>query len=130
MLFLREETLKRGFPVDDPSMGICMVELENHLVVNHDGTLYKCPAFMGWPELSVGTLAEGIRDYRDSHRLAFWDTDRCLDCPYLPLCFGGCRLVPMYRQGAIDAPDCRKAYFDAALEPMVLTNHRHRRPRA
>ncbi|HEY5995951.1 MAG TPA: geopeptide radical SAM maturase [Candidatus Deferrimicrobiaceae bacterium] len=130
MLFLREETLKRGFPVDKPSMGICMVELENRIVVNHDGTLYKCPAFMGWPELSVGTLAEGIRDYRDSHRLAFWDTGRCLDCRYLPLCFGGCRLLPMHRHGAIDAPDCRKAYFDAALEKMVIMDLRHRRPRS
>lgn len=125
-LFLREETLKRGFAVDKPAMGICMVELENRWVVDRDGALYKCPAFMGWPEMAVGTLADGTGDYHDSHRLGFWQEDRCLDCRYLPLCFGGCRLLPMLREGAIDGPDCRKAYYDAALEKIVLLDQRYR----
>ncbi len=127
-LYLREETLARGFAVDRPGMGICMVELEDRLVVNRDGTLYKCPAFLGWPELSVGTLAEGIGDYSESHRLDFWKTETCLDCAYLPLCFGGCRLLPMLRRGAIDGVDCRKPFFDAALEKIILQGVRH--PRA
>lgn len=128
-LFLREETLARGFAVDKPAMGICMVELEARLVVNRDGTLYKCPAFMGWPELAIGTLADGIGDYRDSHRLDFWKTEICLDCPYLPLCFGGCRLFPLLRHGTIDGLDCRKAYYDSALEKFILQDLRHRRGR-
>lgn len=119
-IFLREETRKRGFAVDEPVMGICMVELENRWVVNRDGAVYKCPAFLGWPELAVGTLAEGIGDYRASHRLGFWQTDRCLDCRYLPLCFGGCRLLPMLRDGVVGVPDCREAFYDATLESFVL----------
>ena len=106
-------------------MAACMVEFANDLVVNYDGTLYKCPAFMGWPELAVGTLADGIGDYRDSHNLNLWRNDDCLDCAYLPLCFGGCRLIPLLKNGIIDEVDCRKAFYDAALEQMVLQGQQH-----
>ena len=124
-LFPREETIKRGFSVMKPTMGVCMIELANDIVVNYDGSLYKCPAFMGWPELAVGTLADGIGDYRDSHNLNLWRNDDCLDCAYLPLCFGGCRLIPLLKNGIIDEVDCRKAFYDAALEQMVLQGQQH-----
>lgn len=118
-LYLREEILRRGFDTPKPTMAACMVEFANDLVVNYDGTLYKCPAFMGWPELAVGTLADGVGDYAASHNLNVWRTDDCLDCPYLPLCFGGCRLLRKLRTGAIDGVDCRRDFFAAALEQLV-----------
>jgi uncharacterized protein len=120
ILYLREETGRRGFKVLKPTMGACMVEFDNDLVVNWDGSFYKCPAFMGWPELAVGTLATGSTDYRISHGLDIWQNDECLDCAYLPLCFGGCRLLTMLKNGVINEVDCRKAFYDAALETMIL----------
>ena len=126
-LFLREETLRRGFAAMKPTMGACMVEFDNDLVVNWDGSLYKCPAFMGWPELSVGTLASGVVDYRQSHALDCWHNDACLDCAYLPLCFGGCRLITLMQNGAVNGVDCRKPFYDAALERIVLQDLRYQR---
>jgi uncharacterized protein len=118
-LFLREETLLRGFSADKPHMGVCMIELTNNLVVNYDGTLYKCPAMMGWPEFAVGTLTDGISDYRESHNLDVWKNDECLECAYLPLCFGGCRFFRKLKTGSIDGVDCRRALLDASLETIV-----------
>jgi uncharacterized protein len=120
ILHLRGETLRRGFAVEKPNMGVCMIEIANSMVVNHDGSLYKCPALLGWPELSIGTLADGITDYRESHRLDIWKNDECLDCAYLPLCFGGCRLLSYMNHGRIDSVECRRSLFDASLERMVL----------
>ncbi len=125
-LFLREEALKRGFRVEKPTMGVCMVELTNHLVVNYDGSLYKCPAFMGWPELAVGTLADGVGDYSVSHNLNLWKNDECLECAYLPLCFGGCRFLPLLNHGAIDRVDCRREFYDTTLESFILQDFRYR----
>lgn len=119
-IFLRDETLKRGFKSFKPTMAACVIEFENNLVINYDGSLYKCTAFMGWPELSVGSLSDGIRDYAVSHNLALWQNDECLDCPYLPLCFGGCRLNPLLKNGSINEVDCRRAFYDAALERYIL----------
>ncbi len=119
-LMLREESVRRGFKVMKPTMGACMVEFENDLVVNYDGTLYKCPAFMGWTELSIGTLAGGVKDYRQSHGLDIWQNDECLECPYLPICFGGCRLITLLKNGVIDEVECRKNFYDATLERMIV----------
>lgn len=118
--FLYHETLQRGYPAPKPAMGACMVEFENSIVVNYDGSLFKCPAFMGWPELSVGTLEGGIKDYSASHNLLHWQNDECLDCAYLPLCFGGCRLNPLLKNGSINEVDCRREFFDVTLEQIVL----------
>jgi uncharacterized protein len=118
-LYLREEILKRGWNTPRPKLAGCMVEFENDLIVAWDGSLYKCPAFMGWSDLRIGSLSDGIGDYRESHNLYVWKNEECLGCPYLPLCFGGCRFLRRLRSGAIDGVDCRKEYFDQALERIV-----------
>lgn len=119
-LFLREEILKRGFRTPKLTPIICAVELSNELVVNYDGTIYKCPAFLGWEDYKVGNLRIGIQDYSKSYDLNFWRTSPgCLDCEYLPLCFGGCRYTTCLKDGNIDGVDCRKPYFDATLETFI-----------
>jgi uncharacterized protein len=128
-LFLREETMKRGFPVPKLRTGACMIEFKNDLVVAYDGSLYKCPVFMGDKKMRIGTLADGINDYRASHNLDVWKTDECLDCAYLPLCFGGCRFFRRLKTGAIDGIDCRRAMLDASLEKIVRQDLRYRPPK-
>lgn len=119
-LFLRGEILRRGFDTLKFKTSGCMIEFDNDLVVGYDGALYKCPAFMGDEALRIGTLADGVRDYSQSHALDVWKCDECLDCPYLPLCFGGCRFLRRLRTGDMDGVDCRRVYLDAALEQILL----------
>lgn len=118
-VYLREETLKRGFSTPKPKLAACMVELEHELVINYDGSFYKCPAFMAYPDLRIGSLAEGIGDYRDSHNMDLWKTEECLECAYLPLCFGGCRMVTLLHNGTSSEVDCRRKYYDTVLERVV-----------
>lgn len=117
--YLREATLQRGYSAPRPRLTSCMVEFANDLVINHDGSLYKCPAFMAYDELRIGTLGNGIGDYRVSHNLDLWKNEECLDCPYLPLCFGGCRQLTLLRTGAIDGVDCRREFYDGSLERII-----------
>jgi uncharacterized protein len=123
--YLREETLKRGFPARKVSMAACVVDFDNELIVNFDGTLFKCPVFMGYPELAIGTLEGGIADYATSHALDRWHQEECLDCSYLPVCFGGCRFLALQRTGSIQGLDCRREFFDAVLEEFVLQEQRY-----
>jgi uncharacterized protein len=125
-IYLREEILKRGFHTPRLAPSICMVEGPDELVVNFDGTLFKCPAFLGWPEMSVGDLRTGISDYAVSHNLDVWKNDECLDCAYLPLCFGGCRFLKLLREGRIGDVDCWKRYLDATLEAFVGQDLKYR----
>ncbi|MBI5484016.1 MAG: geopeptide radical SAM maturase [Deltaproteobacteria bacterium] len=118
-LFLRDELIRRGFPVSKLQASACMIEFANDLVVGYDGSLYKCPVFMGQEELRVGSLADGVGDYRKSHNLDLWKNEECLECAYLPLCFGGCRFFRKLQTGAIDGVDCRRGMLDASLERIV-----------
>jgi uncharacterized protein len=118
-LFLREEILRRGFNTPKVRPASCMIEFNDAAVINYDGAIYKCPALIGREEFAVGDLASGIGDYRESHNLDLWKNEECLDCAYLPICYGGCRFLKLLRDGGIDGVDCRKAYLDATLETYI-----------
>jgi uncharacterized protein len=129
-LFLREEILKRGFHTPKVGPSPCMIESVNDIVVNYDGVIFKCPAFLGWKEMAVGDLQTGIKEYAVSHNLDVWKKEECLDCAYLPLCFGGCRYLKLLRDGRIDDVDCRKKYLDETLEAFVRQDLKYRTRKA
>ncbi len=124
-LFLREEILKRGYRTTRLRATPCVVELDDEFTVNWDGSIYKCPAFIGWTDLQIGTLAGGVREYGESHKLGSWNRPECLACPYLPLCFGGCRYLQLVRRGSIDGVDCHRTYLDAILEGILNQDLRY-----
>ncbi len=124
-IFLREETMKRGYRTSKIIPAACMIELKNRLIVNHDGGIYKCSGLLGRDEFRVGDIRSGIVDYRKSHNLDNWKNEECLSCPYLPLCFGGCRYMKYLRDGNMNGMDCKKPYLDATLEAMVKQDIRY-----
>jgi uncharacterized protein len=119
-LFLRKEIMARGFPVDGVSPAICAAERKWMFIINYDGDIYKCPGMIGRHEYKVGDVVNGIGDYSVSHCMDNWKNDKCLDCVYLPLCFGGCRYMNLLSAGKIAGLDCRKPYYDACLEGFVM----------
>ena len=128
--FLREEILARGFAGTQLKLSACMMEFNDNMVVKCDGSLYKCPAFMGWEELCIGTLAQGVSDYAASHGIGNWKNEKCLDCCYLPLCFGGCRFLNLLQDKQLSELDCRAEFFDAALETFIRQNMAHPKRKA
>lgn len=125
---LREEVLRRGYRTSRLMPMPCQVEITDTYVVNFDGAVCKCPTFIGRKDYEIGNLRDGIRDYREAYKLDIWKNERCLECEYLPLCFGGCRYMAYIRDGNIDSIDCKKSYMDAALETLVRQDIKYRRP--
>lgn len=126
-LFLREEILRHGYYTPKIMPTACMIEFRDNLVVHCDGTLYKCPAFIGCEGFRTGSLEDGIRDYGESHGTGVWKTDECLECAYLPLCYGGCRFLKLLQTGAMKGVECRRAWFEATLEEMIRQDLRYPR---
>ncbi len=118
-IYLREEILKRGYHTPKPKPLFCLIENKDAMVVNYDGVIYKCPAFIGQPGYAVGDLLTGVRDYAETYKLDIWKTEKCTECEYLPLCFGGCRYMTFLRNAKIDQLDCQKDYLDATLETLI-----------
>ena len=125
-LFLREETLKRGFHVPKPGPAGCMIEFANDLVVNHDGAIYRCPAFVGREGFAMGDLRSGITVNGAAYGPDIWKKPECLDCAYLPQCFGGCRFLKFVRDGNVADVDCWKPFLDATLEGCIRQDQAYR----
>jgi uncharacterized protein len=119
-LYLRGEILRRGYRTKKVLPMPCMMEIKDSFVINYNGDIYKCAGLIDRKEFCVGNLESGIKDYRHSHNLDNWKNEECLDCSYLPLCFGGCRYMKLVREGSMEGIDCRRPYFDAVLESLVL----------
>ncbi len=120
-LALREAALARGYAPAEPGPSPCMVDVDGALVVHHDGTLYKCPAMIGRPELSCGDIRRGLDPgFRQTLAVDHWRFEaKCRDCLYLPLCFGGCRFMAVQRDGHLRNVDCQFSFYEATL-PTIL----------
>ncbi|MGC2061506.1 MAG: geopeptide radical SAM maturase [Thermodesulfovibrionales bacterium] len=118
-LMLREEILKRGYRMTRLLPVVCMMEHKSNILVNYNGDIYKCPSLIGRKEFCVGNIRSGIYDFQASHNLDNWKNKDCLNCEYLPLCFGGCRYMKYIRDGNMNGVECKKPYLDATLEAMV-----------
>jgi len=119
MFFLRKEIVERNFPTQKISPSLCAVDRKSAFIVNYDGGIYKCPSVIGEPEFRVGDVVNGVVDYSVSHGMNNWKSDKCLDCVYLPLCFGGCRYISFLTNGEFTGLDCQKHFYDASFEKYV-----------
>jgi uncharacterized protein len=123
MTLLREEAQRRGFPTaDGVHMGPCEVYRRHSHTIGPDGSLYACPGFTGEFALAVGHI-DGRREpdhaaaARRFERLAPWR--HCGDCPFIPVCGGGCAVAAHAELGDMDAPSCHKRSFESALVPLA-----------
>ena len=123
MAFLRDETQRRGFPAPDGvHMGPCEVFRRHSHTIGPDGSLYACPGFTGEYAMAVGHIdgrreAEHAAAARRFERLAPWR--HCGDCPFIPVCGGGCAVAAHAELGDMDAPSCHKRSFEAALTSLA-----------
>jgi len=125
---LRGEVLRRGYETPKITPARCMVEMDNSLAVHCDGTLYKCISMIGHPGYACGDLRQGFDEgCRETYCVNHWQREeKCRDCVYLPLCYGGCRYMAYQRDGHMARVDCRKEYLDATLEAMLRQDLKYR----
>lgn len=119
MSFLRTEIRKRGFQTSDGvHMGPCDIYRRHAYTIGPDGSLYACPGFAGEAAQSVGHIDSsqvGTRGQAASRFdvLAAWRN--CGDCPFIPVCAGGCSVASHAELGDMSAPACHKSSFETAL---------------
>jgi uncharacterized protein len=74
----------------------------------------------------VGDLRSGLTGDVAVYNPDVWKKPECLDCVYLPQCFGGCRFLKFVRDGSIDDVDCWKSFFDATLGESIRQDQYYR----
>ncbi len=124
MIKLRKLLLDNGFSTDEGiGVNICGITLnDTQFTVDPTGKLYKCPAFVGREEFSVGTLDDGVEG---NAPLELWR--RCSACENVALCGDGCMYGSYIQYGDPERLNCRKGYIDkVASENLKLEYERLR----
>jgi uncharacterized protein len=125
LTFLRQETKRLGFPTHDGvHNGPCHVHKQHAHTIGPDGSLYACPGFTGQLAMSTGHIDDRRDSWRESAserfmRLSPWK--ECGDCPYIPVCAGGCVAASYSQLGDMNLPTCHKRSFDSALVSLAHT---------
>ena len=72
MAYLRDETVRRGFPTPDGlHNGPCHVHSKHAHTIGPDGSLYACPGFTGEKGLSTGHIDDRRDAWRETAREKF-----------------------------------------------------------
>jgi uncharacterized protein len=99
-------------------LGPCELHWKTAFTIDPDGLVYKCPAVAGRPELAVGHVASGA-PLVPAPLTASRPWEKCGDCPYLPVCVGGCLGGQWLRTRRTDEVNCKRDQFDAAFRDTI-----------
>lgn len=101
--------------------GPCELHWKHSYVIDPNGRVYKCPAVAGRPELAVGDVSRPVERPAPLLQLRPWE--KCGDCPYLPVCVGGCLGGKFLQTGRMDEVFCRKEHFEVAFAADVRARY-------
>ncbi|HUJ28965.1 MAG TPA: radical SAM protein [Myxococcales bacterium] len=100
-------------------LGPCELHWRNSYTIDPDGNVYKCPAVAGLPALAVAQVASSaVEKIAPLIELRPWE--QCGDCPYMPVCVGGCLGGKFLKTGRRDLVACRKEQFEASFRETVI----------
>ncbi|MUN29664.1 radical SAM protein [Sulfolobus metallicus DSM 6482 = JCM 9184] len=113
---------EEGFQVPHEAfrLGICVAHVEDDIVVDPYGNVYPCWAFTGNPLYVKGTLNEDGTvklNGKFSSKVAreVWK-GKCDNCPFLPMCMGGCRFFSVLNRKGFDGVDCQKRSYEEIVK--------------
>ena len=112
---------EEDFSVMDDRFCFCTAETENCYVVDDRGDVYKC-----WDEVGrlehrcFNMLDPESTNYMVISKYLAWDpfeNDKCSNCVYLPLCFGGCKFQRTNLNKSVCGfnEDVLKSYLETAF---------------
>ncbi len=115
---LRNMLIDRGFPTD-PGIGVTICGAtfgDTHFTIDPAGKLYKCPAFVGREEFSVGTIYDRHIEQTPKE---LWR--RCAKCENVAMCGDGCMFGAYMRFGDQYKLNCQKEYMNDVVQENLKT---------
>jgi uncharacterized protein len=115
LLFLYREARQRGYPIlDFYSKGPCMTVARDACLIDPQGDIYKCVDMIGCESMCMGSV------YNDDYNPLYYTfmnasaVHTCFhtDCPFVPLCAGGCAMEPFIADGNPFQVACHRQMFE------------------
>jgi uncharacterized protein len=100
------------------SLGPCELHWKHSYTIDPEGRVYKCLAVAGKPEMAVMNVATGEAE-KIAPLVELRPWEQCGDCPYMPVCVGGCLGGQYVHTGRRDQVFCRKEVFEASFREAI-----------
>ena len=121
MMALQSKIWEVGMPSDErPDMGPCEYHARHSFTIGPDGSLFKCPAFVGLRNLAAGTVEDDAYNAQGEWQVTMkkWEDD-CEDCHFLPNCAGGCHYSALNKTGSLEVRNCDGPFLEKATEAFM-----------
>jgi uncharacterized protein len=121
-LGIKKELMNRGIDVRTGlAVNACPLIMEDAgVTIDPRGKIYKCNSLVGYPEFSIGDVRE--EEFNGNFH-KFMNSDawkKCPgDCPYVPMCQGGCRFFSYMENGNFNDLSCKRDYFDRVIPELI-----------
>lgn len=123
VLSIKRELLKRGLKLRTSGLAVnaCSLTMQDGgVTIDPRGNIYKCNSLLGYPQFSVGNVYNGDLNQKCEEFLNIDAWDKCpLDCPYVPMCQGGCRFFSYLEKNNFRDISCKRAYFDRITPELI-----------
>src|SRR5712664_1283371 len=106
----------------DGLLGPCELHWKNNYTIDPEGRVYKCPVVAGLPGLEVAQVASQAPE-KVAPLLELRPWEKCGDCPYLPVCVGGCLGGKYLKTGRRDEVACKKDMFESSFRESVVQRY-------
>ena len=112
-----------------PIEGACEHKSVNTYTVDANGDLYECPGFVGLTKFKIGNVDDyqACRSVRSGLVNRPWH--QCADCPYLPICQGGCRMCNFVQKGELASPYCKRNFFERSYPGFLRAKYSNYLPK-
>lgn len=124
-LWLCREAKKRGFNIPQEYLAgpWCTARKIHSAVIEPNGTLLKCISTVGREEFTFGDIFSTNETY-DSNFSDFSYLEECLskNCPFVPICGGGCRFEAYVSSGSLLKPHCQRKLIETINKGLVQLN--------
>lgn len=118
--------VKYGFPIKSsmPIDSACEHSMMNSYTISPEGSIYMCPGFVGLDNFIIGNI-NNVQDILDLDRflkIDHWKS--CIDCEYLPICQGGCKMCAYVTSGKYDSVYCRKKFIKSIYKEFLVSKYK------
>lgn len=127
--YIRQQGVQVNYNKTQYCSGVrCYADVVNQIVVNFDGTLFKCTARdFATHKASVGYLNEKgepvwNENYYKYTRQPIFDNPKCRECKYVPVCLGTCS--QKFVENGTDAimAECNPEEWEESMQEELLQN--------
>lgn len=119
---IKKELIRRGFKVATGlAINACPLFMQDAgVTIDPKGIIYKCNSLLGYPEFAVGDVRE--EEFNDKFN-EFMNIDawkKCpADCPYVPMCQGGCRFFSYVENNNFSDLSCKREYLEYIVPELI-----------